>query len=164
MSFLFAGIILTGNDFSSLFFGILVTYYAGRKNKPRWIAVGSLMVSAFSVINILPHIIYGSGSEALALTKEYEKIHANSSRNATTDLCSRDGVGCIREGSLEPQVIFFVSQFLLGIGSPLYTNLGMAYMDDNIKRSKTPILISKLLCWRRVGEDSTYRYLLSFFR
>lgn len=105
-----------------------------------------LFISSFSIISTFPHFIYGSGNEALALTKEYEKIHANASRNATdSSLCTKGGPECVREGSLMPQVLFFVAQLMWGIGAPLYGNLGMAYMDDNIKRSKTPVLISKLL-------------------
>jgi Organic Anion Transporter Polypeptide (OATP) family. len=104
-----------------------------------------LFIVAFCLLNTFPHVIYGSGKEALALTKEYEEDHYSSLQNATDEsLCSKEGVECIKEGSLIPQAIFFVSQLMWGIGSPLYGNLGMAYMDDNIKRSKTPILISKL--------------------
>lgn len=122
---------------------MLITYYAGRKHKPRWVAIGTLLVAAFCVGNLLPHLVYGYGSEALSLTKEYEHMHANSTTKITTDLCDKEGVGCVREGSLAPQAMFFVSQWLWGIGAPLYTNLGMAYMDDNIKRSRTPVLMSK---------------------
>lgn len=122
---------------------MLITYYAGRKHKPRWVAIGTLLVAAFCVGNLLPHLVYGYGSEALSLTKEYEHMHANSTTKITTDLCDKEGVECVREGSLAPQAMFFVSQWLWGIGAPLYTNLGMAYMDDNIKRSRTPVLMSK---------------------
>lgn len=42
-----------------------------------------------------------------------------------------------------PQVILFSAQLVAGIGQTLYYTLGVAYMDDNIKKSKTPALISK---------------------
>ena len=46
------------------------------------------------------------------------------------------------EGNLAPQVLLFAAQFISGIGGSLYYTLGVSYMDDNIKKSKTPALIS----------------------
>jgi len=43
-----------------------------------------------------------------------------------------------------PQVLLFVAQFISGIGGSLYYTLGVSYMDDNTKKSKTPALLSKL--------------------
>lgn len=141
------GIILIGNDVTSLFFGLLITYYAGRKHKPRWMAVGMLFFLLFFMISFLPHLIYGPGKEALALTVEGEHLLTEIDTNSTLDegdstLCSKATGKCIQGGSLTPQIIFFVAQLLYGIGSPLYGNLGIAYMDDNIKKSQTPVLIS----------------------
>ncbi|XP_026686473.1 solute carrier organic anion transporter family member 4C1-like isoform X1 [Diaphorina citri] len=151
------GVILTGNDIILALFGIPITYYAGRKHKPRWMCIGMLFIVAFCLLNTFPHVIYGSGKEALALTKEYEEDHYSSLQNATDEsLCSKEGVECIKEGSLIPQAIFFVSQLMWGIGSPLYGNLGMAYMDDNIKRSKTPILISFSFFIKMLGPVGGY--------
>lgn len=144
--FLITGIILTGNDITALLFGIIITYLVGRGHKPRWIFVGMLFIMSFCVLTALPHLLYGSGTESLALTEEYRTLHAVALRNATdTSLCTGEGPSCIKEGSLTPQIIFFVAQLMWGIGSPLYGNLGMAYMDDNMKRSKTPLLMSKYL-------------------
>lgn len=52
------------------------------------------------------------------------------------------------DGDYTPQVILFTAQFISGIGQPLYYTLGVAYMDDNILKSKTPTFISKL---NRIG-------------
>lgn len=46
-----------------------------------------------------------------------------------------------------PQLLLFVAQFISGIGGSLYYTLGVSYMDDNTKKSKTPALLSKLLCY-----------------
>lgn len=53
------------------------------------------------------------------------------------------GTECeIEEGSLAPQILLFVAQLIAGVGGSLYYTLGIAYMDDNVKKSKTPALIS----------------------
>lgn len=49
----------------------------------------------------------------------------------------------MEEGSLLPQFILFSGQLLAGIAQTLYFVLGVAYMDDNIKKSKMPALLSK---------------------
>lgn len=46
-------------------------------------------------------------------------------------------------GNFAPQVILFLAQLISGVGGSLYYTLGVSYMDDNIKKSKTPALVSK---------------------
>jgi hypothetical protein len=43
--------------------------------------------------------------------------------------------------SILPLVLIFLSQFVLGIGSTLYYALGQPYLDDNVKKTKTPMLL-----------------------
>lgn len=65
------GIISVGNDISQLFISAVVSYYAGKGNRPRWIAVGLYTIVLFCLLNALPHFLYGPGDDALALTLEY---------------------------------------------------------------------------------------------
>jgi len=43
--------------------------------------------------------------------------------------------------SILPLVLIFLSQFVLGIGSTLYYALGQPYLDDNVKKTQTPMLL-----------------------
>lgn len=43
---------------------------------------------------------------------------------------------------MAPQIMLFVAHMLSGIGGPVFGTLGIAYMDDNIKKSKIPIFVS----------------------
>lgn len=45
---------------------------------------------------------------------------------------------------LYPKMILFVAQLIGGVGGSVYYSLGVTYMDDNIQKSKTPVLISSL--------------------
>lgn len=50
---------------------------------------------------------------------------------------------CASEGGdFLPQFIFFTAQVLFGIGESIYYVFGLAYLDDNSKRSQTPMMIS----------------------
>nr|CAD7461926.1 unnamed protein product [Timema tahoe] len=66
-----SGMIMVGNDFSSLVIGLVLSYYAGKKHRPRWMGAGIFTVVIYCVLTALPHFIYGSGEDALALTAEY---------------------------------------------------------------------------------------------
>jgi hypothetical protein len=43
-----------------------------------------------------------------------------------------------------PQLLLFTGQVIAGVGQSLYYTLGVAYIDDNVKKSKTPALISTI--------------------
>lgn len=46
-------------------------------------------------------------------------------------------------GSWMPQIVLFISQLVEGVSKTLYHTLGISYMDDNIRKSKIPAIISK---------------------
>lgn len=60
------------------------------------------------------------------------------------------------EGNLMPQIILFLAQFVAGVGGSLYYTLGVSYMDDNVKKSKTPALISLSYFLRMLGPAMGY--------
>lgn len=65
--------------------------------------------------------------------------------------------GCEQEeGNLMPQVVFFLAQLVGGVGGSLYYSLGVSYIDDNVKKSKTPALISLSYCLRLLGPAIGY--------
>lgn len=60
------------------------------------------------------------------------------------------------EGNLAPQVVLFIAQFISGIGGSLYYTLGVSYMDDNTKKSKTPALLSKCDYFKQIRNKAHY--------
>lgn len=50
--------------------------------------------------------------------------------------CSAEG------GDLIPQIILFSAQLLFGVAEAIYYVFGLAYLDDNSKRTRTPMMIS----------------------
>ncbi|XP_058460413.1 solute carrier organic anion transporter family member 74D-like [Malaya genurostris] len=160
------GIISVGNDISSLFLSTVLSYYAGKGHRPRWLAFSLLTIVAFCWLNALPHLIYGPGEAALGLTTNY---HEAADDNSTEigygvpkggSLCRleriRDTECELEEGNFAPQVILFVAQLISGIGSTMHYNLGISYMDDNIKKSKSPALISVSFFMRMLGPAMGY--------
>jgi len=97
---------------------------------------------------LTPHFFYGPGEEALRLTEEYEieESFANFSVNSTEkndSLCHKKDSNCVKDaGDYTPIVLFFIAQFIGGIGCSLFYAPGLSYMDDNSASSKTPAMLS----------------------
>lgn len=157
------GIITVGNDISQLFASAALSYYAGRGHRPRWIGFGLLTIVMFCFLTALPHLLYGPGEDALRLTTEYG---ASVDLNTTLELSKKalcnlrgsgPGIQCEEtEGNFAPQVVLFLAQFISGIGGSLYYTLGVSYMDDNTKKSKTPALLSLSYFMRMLGPAIGY--------
>ncbi|XP_055379740.1 solute carrier organic anion transporter family member 74D-like isoform X2 [Condylostylus longicornis] len=158
------GIITVGNDISQLFVSAALSYYAGKGHRPRWIGIGLITIVAFCFLTALPHFIYGPGEDALMLTKEYGtqadvNLTEVQEKQKKQMMCNKDddAVSCISgDGNLAPQIMLFMAQFISGIGGSLYYTLGVSYMDDNIKKSKTPALLSLSYFMRMLGPALGY--------
>ena len=46
--------------------------------------------------------------------------------------------------SVVPLVLIFLSQFVSGIGVLLFFSLGGPYLDDNMKKTKSPMMFGRL--------------------
>lgn len=159
------GLITVGNDISQLFVSVVLSYYAGRGHRPRWIAFGIYTVVLFCCLTMLPHFLYGPGEDALSLTKEYRAKPSTLNSSVISDkqrkfLClgkENRGMECEAEdGNFAPQVLLFIAQLVSGVGGSLYYTLGVSYMDDNIQKSKTPALISFSYFLRMLGPAFGY--------
>ncbi|XP_044742065.1 solute carrier organic anion transporter family member 74D [Chrysoperla carnea] len=166
------GIISVGNDISSLFLSAVISYYGGYGHRPRWIAFGLFLIATFCLISALPQFIYGSGELALLLTQEYaladnytatDTLGTNNNNqnqflcqlNRTSNECQANSLVPL-ENNFAPQIILFIAQLISGVGGSLYHTLGVSYMDDNIKKSKTPALISISYFIRLLGPAFGY--------
>ncbi|XP_031830783.1 organic anion transporting polypeptide 58Dc [Nomia melanderi] len=159
------GLITVGNDISQLFVSVVLSYYAGRGHRPRWIAFGIYTVVLFCCLTMLPHFLYGPGEDALLLTKEYGAKPQTVNASHVPDkhrkfLClgkeNRENECEYADGNFAPQVLLFIAQLVSGVGGSLYYTLGVSYMDDNIQKSKTPALISFSYFLRMLGPAIGY--------
>ncbi|XP_016987868.1 solute carrier organic anion transporter family member 4C1 [Drosophila rhopaloa] len=158
------GIVLSGNEISQIMLSLILSYIGGQRNRPRWIAWGIVFCGLSCYILVLPHFIYGAGHEVLQFTKEYQEGLLNGSSSAgqpllnissvqTERLC---GVGNTEDNcddlfSYVPLVLIFTSQFVLGVGNTMYYSLGQTYLDDNTKKTNTPLMLAVAMALRMIG-------------
>lgn len=159
-----SGLILSGNEVSQILLSVVLAYFGGQRNRPRFIAWGVICCSISCFILAAPHFIFGAGEDALRVTKEWLESSNSTTRidNSTADhlfrksnrLCMLDSLEKECNGEIEsilPLVLIFISQFVLGVGNTLYYALGQTYLDDNTKKTNTPLLLSYAFSLRTLG-------------
>ncbi|XP_032590814.1 solute carrier organic anion transporter family member 74D isoform X2 [Drosophila grimshawi] len=155
------GIISVGNDMTTMFGSALIGYYLRKVHRPRWMGIGLFTIVIFCLLNCSLHFIYGAGEDALKLTREFGDLQ-NITGNLTGShkdqkLCMSEESTCMQENSIwGPQLILFGAQFILGIGQALFIVIGLAYMDDNTTKSKTPAMLSFSTFLRMLGPAVGY--------
>jgi hypothetical protein len=69
--FTVSGTIASALDIATLFSAFILAYLGNRGHKVRWVATGALLVGLSCFLRLLPHLMFGPGQDALALTVEY---------------------------------------------------------------------------------------------
>ncbi|XP_064135768.1 solute carrier organic anion transporter family member 6A1 [Loxodonta africana] len=124
-------------DISSCLVAILIAYYGGRGNRPRWIAVSSILVGMGSLLFSYPYLTGG----------DYQlKIEIE-------DICQATKVIGTCQDALPSFKSKYTSFFIFGqivqgiAGIPLYI-LGITFLDDSVDRYSSGIYLG-------LGEAST---------
>lgn len=161
---------MCGNELSQILLSLILSYVGGQRNRPRWISTGVFFCALSCFVLALPHALYGAGEDALKYTEEYgTKLELNGTelialRKRNFGLCLTGvdkGQDCARsEPFVTPLLLIFLSQFVLGIGNSLYYSLGQTYLDDNVKKTKTPMLLGWALFLKTLGPG--FGFLLGY--
>ncbi|KAK7869950.1 hypothetical protein R5R35_013725 [Gryllus longicercus] len=154
-----SGIISGAWDMGSLVSVLFIGYFGVKGNKMRIIGVGSLLVATSCFIRLLPHALYGPGSDVLELTYEHwtgdSLLNITNVSNLGLPVCGSPELStdCTEATSTVsvPAIIMYVAQFIQGIGCSVYWTLGLTYLDDNITKDKAPLAHATTQCIRLLG-------------
>lgn len=145
-----SGFLLAASEVGQISTALLLTYYAGRGHRPRWIAFGMVLFSISLMIFSLPHFLYGDKTMK-SLDRPIDSL--SSIRNTSTeyDVCS---VTSLRHENCEVETIqetskmsfvalsiFFLGLFFSGVGQVAIGTLGIPYIDDNVASRESPIYL-----------------------
>ncbi|XP_002026513.2 solute carrier organic anion transporter family member 3A1 [Drosophila persimilis] len=180
------GFLLSASEMGQICTAMLLTYFAGRGHRPRWIACGMVLFSIAAFACALPHFIFGEQlmHSSVILQQQQQVLPARSEsssslmwHNATREmlnpnLCHLGGNGslagseCNEERQLEQAshskitvivlCIFFGSLLSSGIGQTAVATLGIPYIDDNVGSKQSPMYMAVTIGMRILGPASGF--------
>lgn len=130
---------------------IVISYYGGRGHRPRYIAVGMLIVTVGSFFASLPFFMYGLKQEAQtvvisygnnesSVTSEELCLRETSGANSTEWNCNSAQSAAMNEGAY---ALVFFGMVLVGAGGASVVTLGFPYIDDNVSSVTSPLYLGK---------------------
>lgn len=153
------GMLMSATEVGQISTALLLTYYAGRGHRPRWIACGMVLFAISSFGCTLPHFIYGDrllqstiatiplpGSEDRTVCRA---LNISATTSSLLQQPSCDASEVLVEQASNSQVtnsvltMWFISLLGVGVGQTAVSTLGIPYIDDNVASRESPLYICK---------------------
>ena len=136
------GSIMSTVDITCGISGIVLTYYVGQRHKSKWIGYGIICFSIGSIILSLPHFIatpYYYRDIIIDNASQTNNLLCSSADMVNTTLC--DGIRQQSTPWVHP-LMLILGLICCGIGFSVLYNVGIAYVDENISPSISPVYIA----------------------
>lgn len=168
-----AGAIMSATELGQILGSLLIAYYGGKGNKPKWIAACMTLTAIAALISTTPHFFLPSTSTSLLskninnnLPTQDQLCYFNNgeqpfmlnSTHATVDALldtPLQSTGTSSSYMPEPTgsilVIFFLCLLAIGFGSTAITTLGIPFIDDIVSKEESPLYLGLTIGLRIIG-------------
>ncbi|XP_072026899.1 solute carrier organic anion transporter family member 5A1-like [Amphiura filiformis] len=172
-----SGTLVIINDVAELSIAIIVSYFGHTGHRPRWIAVGTIIMGIGTLLSALPHfltnpldpnaVISGSFGNRIPTNNNFGICQTDgydSLPNATivTDIRNGSANGqCTEEGSRGLGLVkwLIAGQILAGLGAASFYPLIISYLDDSVGKTQLTSYTAALFVAMALG--ATCGYIMS---
>ncbi|KAJ3593596.1 hypothetical protein NHX12_005930 [Muraenolepis orangiensis] len=138
------GVIASSFEIGNLALILFVSYFGAKAHRPRLIGCGGIVMALGALLSALPEFLthqyeYEAGDSWHA--EEGRDVCSNNSRTESREA----GFRCSDRANTNMMYLLLIgAQVLLGIGATPVQPLGVAYIDDHVRRKDSSLYIGKL--------------------
>uniref|UniRef100_A0AAV2KT82 Solute carrier organic anion transporter family member 3A1 n=1 Tax=Knipowitschia caucasica TaxID=637954 RepID=A0AAV2KT82_KNICA len=146
------GVIASSFEIGNLALILFVSYFGARAHRPRLIGCGGIVMALGALLSALPEF----------LTSQYQ-VGKTWRSDAGREVCSNSSRGALEEdsacdGKANTNMMYLLligAQVLLGVGATPVQPLGVAYIDDHVRKKDSSLYIepSQKTIVRRRGRE-----------
>lgn len=135
------GVIASSFEIGNLALILFVSYFGAKAHRPRLIGCGGIVMALGALLSALPEF----------LTKQYEigeTWRTDMGRDVCSNNSSKDAQAvdpvCANKANTNMMYLLLIgAQVLLGIGATPVQPLGVAYIDDHVKKKDSSLYIGE---------------------
>uniref|UniRef100_A0A914W9C0 Solute carrier organic anion transporter family member n=1 Tax=Plectus sambesii TaxID=2011161 RepID=A0A914W9C0_9BILA len=138
-----SGLVVSSYEFGSLLSVMIVSYYGSRGHIPRFIGIGTLVLTAGSFLFTLPHFLASPPIFNLTSINQKPALCELTNRTKSEPKCDEGLFAGLQAASASHLVpILMLAQVFLGIGgSPIFT-LGTTYIDNQVDKESSSVYLA----------------------
>ena len=151
------GLLVACQDIGSLLVMLPASHFGSRlgASKPRWIAVGIMVLGLGSFIWTLPHFLTGPYLPGEVGSVEEPQQSSSLCQMNKENLCQGEE-GEDRGNLAKYRFVFMIGQLLNGAGCSPLLSLGTTFMDEAVGPKSSPVYIAIFQMWLVIGPALGY--------
>ncbi|XP_014676889.1 PREDICTED: solute carrier organic anion transporter family member 3A1-like, partial [Priapulus caudatus] len=142
------GILMMFNDFTHLAIVVVGSYFGGKANRPRMLALSGIVFALGCFVLSIPHYVFGSGHIEI---ESGNGTQTSTWRDTCTDAIIPNTCDTSVDSNNVAYAILCIGELLVGLGGSTMFSLGTSYVDDNVKPEDASFYLSISYAVRMFG-------------